>query len=71
MVANLDEAEAEISRVLDGKSPLPETPTLISNFTDEVLRSRQNHWSDQKLFSEPELFEGSVVGNTVNDVLGV
>lgn len=68
VVGNLDEAEAEISKVLDGKIALSAAPGLVSDFTDEVLRFRQKHWSDRKLFSEPELFGGLVVGNTVNDV---
>lgn len=67
IVGNLKEAEAEISRVVDGKRALSVAPGLVSDFTDEVLRIRQKQWSDQKLFLEPELFDGLVVGSTVND----
>lgn len=61
-VASLEEGFDEISRIMDGKADIIFNRRLIQSFTGETALQRQKNWADNKLFSEPEMFDGTIVG---------
>jgi len=61
-VTSLEEAFDEISRIMDGKVDIAPNRNLVQSFTEETASQRQKYWGNNKLFSEPEMFDGTIVG---------